>query len=189
MLVKPSWEVFSTDAALILIARARGQVCLPATIQLPLDALSAARQEGSRSPPIACSMNRGGTTAISFLALCASVTSSSSGVVESPAATRTLLVGSFEKRRKRSRLRNGHNCLERQRGAMGVATIRDTAYRVAQDLDRRLRDMLVVVRRTCLTEIFKFPRFFHSRLDIRSWLDSGKGAKLLKASIRASSSP
>ena len=36
---------------------------------------------------------------------------------------------------------------------MGVVTIADTADRMAEDLDRRLGDMLVIVRRTGLPEI------------------------------------
>lgn len=86
--------------------------------------------------------------------LCASVTSASSAsVVEPPPATRTLAVAPFHESRERGRLREGHDRLEGQRGAMGVVAIGNAADRMAEDLDRGLRDVLVIVRRTRLAKI------------------------------------
>ena len=41
---------------------------------------------------------------------------------------------------------------------MGVMPVRDSASGMAQDLDRGFGDVLVVVRRTRLAEVFQNPR-------------------------------
>ena len=68
---------------------------------------------------------------------------------------------------------------------MGVVAIRDAADRMAEDLDRRLGDMLVVVRRTGLPEILQLPGLVFTRFDVRPWLDAGEIAERLEAGVRA----
>src|SRR5688500_17656653 len=53
-----------------------------------------------------------------------------------------------------------------------------------QDLDRRLRHVLVVMGCTRLPEILELPRLFGTRLDVEFRLDSSQLAKLLKAGVR-----
>jgi hypothetical protein len=51
---------------------------------------------------------------------------------------------------------------------------------MAQDLDRRLRDVLVVVRRAGLLEILQLPGLVFSSLDVRPQLDSSEVAELFE---------
>ena len=69
-----------------------------------------------------------------MLPLRASVGSTASaGVGEPPPAARALAVTTSQDRRERTRLRQGHNRPEGQRGPMGGVAIRDPADRVAED--------------------------------------------------------
>ena len=108
----------------------------------------------------------------------------SAGVGEPPPAARALAVAPLEERRERGRLRQGHDRPERQRGAVGVVAVGDPADRVAEDLDRRLRDVLVVVRRAGLPQVLQLPRLLPAGLDVRPRLDAGQAAQRLEAGVR-----
>ena len=58
-------------------------------------------------------------------------------------------------------------------------TIGDSANRMTEDLDRRLRDVLVVVRRTRLSKILEHPGLVFAGFDVRLGLDAGEIAELL----------
>jgi hypothetical protein len=103
----------------------------------------------------------------------------SSSVGESSLATRTLAVASLEERRERRRLRRRHDCLEGQRGSVGVVAIGDAADRMAENLDRRLGNVLVVVGRARLAQILQLPRPLFTGFDVRSRLDAGEGRRAL----------
>src|SRR6516165_9107591 len=60
------------------------------------------------------------------------------GVGEWPPAAGALAVVPMDQGRERGRLREGHDRLERQRGAVGVVPVGDAPDRVAQDFHRRL---------------------------------------------------
>ena len=106
-------------------------------------------------------------------------------VGESPSAARTLAIETSDKRRKCGRLRKGHDRFERQRSTMGIVAISDSADGMAEDLDRRLGNVLVVVRRASLAEVLEHPRFVFVRLDICFGPDAGVVAKFPKSSVRA----
>jgi hypothetical protein len=57
-------------------------------------------------------------------------------VCEASPAARALAVKPFGQCRKRGGLRNCHDCLERERSAMGVVTKGDSSRGMAKDLDR-----------------------------------------------------
>src|SRR5262249_4306948 len=59
----------------------------------------------------------------------------------------------------------------------------DPADRVTEDLDRRLRDVLVVIRGTSLAKVLELPGFFRAGLHVRSRPNTREGAKLLKPGI------
>ena len=67
---------------------------------------------------------------------------------------------------------------------MSVVTVRNAADRVTQNLDARLRQILIIVRRTRLAEVLRFPGFVQPSLDIRPRLDAGEDAQLLEADPR-----
>src|SRR5438067_1368 len=71
---------------------------------------------------------------------------------------------------------------------MGVMAVRDPADRVAEDFDRRLREMLIVVCRARLAKILEFPRFFDAGLDIRLRSNAGESAQLVEAGVRTCAS-
>src|SRR5579885_2970031 len=71
---------------------------------------------------------------------------------------------------------------------MSVVTIRNAADRVTQNLDRRLRQILIVVRRKGLAEVLQFPRFVPPSLDIRPRLDASEDTQFLEARVRTRSS-
>src|SRR5438128_1875192 len=81
----------------------------------------------------------------------------SASVGEAPPTAGALTITPFEERRERRRLRQRHDRPERQRGAVGVVPVGDAADRVAQDLDRRLGDVLVVVGGARLAQILQLP--------------------------------
>ncbi len=56
-------------------------------------------------------------------------------VRKTPPTAWALAVEAFGQCRKRRRLRNCHNRLERQRSAMGVVTVGDSSYGMAKDFD------------------------------------------------------
>ena len=109
----------------------------------------------------------------------------SAGVGEPSPAARALAVAPSQERRERTRLRQGHDRPERQRGAVGVVAVRDPADRVAEDLDRRLGDVLVVVRRARLPQVLQLPGLLLAGLDVQPRLDAGEVAQRLEASVRA----
>ena len=71
---------------------------------------------------------------------------------------------------------------------MGIVAIRDSADRMAEDLDRRLGDVLVVVRCTSLAQILEHPGLIFVGLDICFGFDAGDVAKLPESSVRARTS-
>src|SRR5579885_3498292 len=97
-------------------------------------------------------------------------------VGEGSPAARALTVVAVDEGRKRGRLREGHDRLERLRGAMGVVAVGDAPDRVAQDFDGRLGQVLVVVRRARLPQVFQLPGLLHARLDVCPRPDAGEGA-------------
>ena len=118
--------------------------------------------------------------------LSASVSSTeSAGVGEPPPAARALAVPPRRIAENARRLRQGHDRPEGQRGPVGVVAIRDPADRMAQDLDRRLGDVLVIVRRAGLPQVLQLPRLLLARLDVQPRLDAGEAAQRLEASVRA----
>jgi transposase len=76
-----------------------------------------------------------------------------SGVDKWSPAAGALAVVPVDQRRERRRLRDGHDRLERQRRAVGVVPVGDAPDRVPQDLYRRLRQALIVVRRARLPQV------------------------------------
>src|SRR5262245_58361540 len=82
----------------------------------------------------------------------------SAGVGEPPPAAWALAVPPSQDRRERTRLRQGHDRPEGKRGAVGIVAIRDPADRMAQDLHRRLGDVLIIVRRAGLPQVLQLPR-------------------------------
>ena len=110
-----------------------------------------------------------------------------SGVGKWSAAARALTVVPVDQRGECGRLRDRHDRFERQRGAVGIVAVRDAADRVAQDFDRRLGQVLVVVCRTCFPKVLEFPRLLHPGFDVRPRLDAGQCAQFLEACVRARS--
>jgi hypothetical protein len=72
---------------------------------------------------------------------------------------------------------------------VGVVAIRDAADRMAQDLHRRLGDMLVIVCRAGLPQVLQLPGLLIAGLNIHPRLSSGEPAQRLEASIRARAAP
>ena len=99
-------------------------------------------------------------------------------VLESRPTTRTLTIVSFEKGGERGWLRNGHDRLECQRTAVRVMTIRHARDGVAEDLDGRFRQVLVVVRRTGLSQILEQPRRRLTGFCVQLGLDRRRGRKV-----------
>src|SRR5262249_58420637 len=97
-----------------------------------------------------------------------------SSISEAPPATRTLALMSVQQRGERGRLRDGHDCFERQRAAMRIVPIGDPADGMTQDLDGRLRQVLIVVCRTSLAEILELPGFLRAGLDVYPRFDAGE---------------
>jgi hypothetical protein len=67
--------------------------------------------------------------------------------------------------------------------------IRDSADRMAQNLYRRLGDVLVIVRRARLPQVLQVPELLLASLDVQPRLDAGQTAKRLEASVRACPTP
>src|SRR5262249_60685250 len=110
-----------------------------------------------------------------------------SGVGEGSPAARALAVVPVDQGRERGRLREGHDRLERQRGAVGVVAVGDAPDRVAQNLYRRLGQLLIVVRRARLAKVLQLPGLVHARLDVRPRPDAGESAQLLEVGVGARS--
>lgn len=66
---------------------------------------------------------------------------------------------------------------------MSVMPVGDAADRVAQNLDRRLRHVLVVVRRARFAQIFEHPCAFLPGLDVRLVPDAREVAKFPEATV------
>ena len=62
-------------------------------------------------------------------------------------------------------------------------TIGHTRDRVTEDLDGRFREVLVVIRSTCLAEIFEQPGSRLTRFRVQLGLDSSEFAELLKTLV------
>ena len=88
-------------------------------------------------------------------------------VGEPSTAAWALDVPTSQGRRKCTRLRLRHDRPEGKWGAVGVAAVRDPADRIAQDLDRRLRDVLVKVRRARLPQVLQLPGLLLTGLDVQ----------------------
>jgi hypothetical protein len=72
---------------------------------------------------------------------------------------------------------------------MGVVAIRDTADRMPQDLDRRLGDVLVIVRRASLPQILQLPRLLLAGLNVQPGLDACEATERLEANVRTRTTP
>src|SRR5271157_238667 len=72
---------------------------------------------------------------------------------------------------------------------MCVVAIGDSANRMAEDLNRRLRKVLIVVRGTSLAEVLEHPGLVFTILHVCLGHDAGQIAELPKSSVRARSSP
>src|SRR5262245_13545523 len=70
------------------------------------------------------------------------------------------------------------------RGAVGVGPVGAAADRVAEDLDRRLRDVLVEVRRARLAEVLQLSGRVITCLDARPRPGAGELAEPLEAGVR-----
>ena len=66
---------------------------------------------------------------------------------------------------------------------MGIVTIGHSASGMAKNLDRRLRDMLVVICRTGLAEVLEHPGVFFPRLNARLGFDTGKTAQCAESLV------
>jgi hypothetical protein len=69
------------------------------------------------------------------------------------------------------------------KGLGGAMSVCDAAHRTAENLDRRLGDMLVVVRRASLPAILQLPGFVRARLNARPSLDAREIAEFTEAAI------
>ena len=67
----------------------------------------------------------------------------SAPITEASPAAWALAITTSQDRRERTRLRQRHDFPEGQRGAEGIAAVRDPADRMAEGFDRRLWDVLV----------------------------------------------
>jgi hypothetical protein len=67
---------------------------------------------------------------------------------------------------------------------MRVVAIGDPADRLAEDLDRRLGDVLVVVRRAGLSQVLQLPGLLITGLGVQSRLDTSERAERLEAGDR-----
>src|SRR5262249_6838018 len=113
----------------------------------------------------------------------------SAGVGEPSPAARALTVATPQDRRERTRLRQRHDRPEGQWGAVGVVAIRDPAHRMAQDLDRRLGHVLVIVRRARLPQVLQLPQLLLAGLDVQPRLDAGEAAQRPEANVRTRPTP
>lgn len=84
-------------------------------------------------------------------------------------------------------LGNGHDCLEGQWGTVRIVSISDATHRMTQDLDRRLRHVLVVVGCTGLSEVLEFPWLLCTGLDVELRLDSSQVALVPRSGRSAAS--
>ena len=82
------------------------------------------------------------------------------------------------------RLRETEDRFECQRGSMGIVSVGDPSSRVAQDLNRRFRHMLVIVGRARFSQIFQDPRTFRSRFDISLMRDASQSAEFAESIVR-----
>ena len=105
------------------------------------------------------------------------------GVRKSSAAARAFFVVPFDQCCKGGGLRNGHDRFESQWGAIRIVAVRDAADRMAEYLDRRLRDVLVIVRGTSFSKIFECPGHLFPGFDICLGLDAGQIAELLEPEV------
>jgi hypothetical protein len=60
---------------------------------------------------------------------------------------------------------------------------------MAEDLDRRLREMFVVVGRTRFAEVLEQPGIFFAGLDVCLGLDAGDFAELAETEVRPAGGP
>ena len=112
-----------------------------------------------------------------------SASTSSARVGKPPPAARAFAIASLEERRERGRLWERHDRLERQWRAVRVVAVGDAADRMAEDLDRRLRHVLVIIRRTRLAEGLQLPGLVLTRFDICPGLDPGEAVEPLGAGV------
>ncbi len=63
----------------------------------------------------------------------------------------------FDECKECRRLWNGHDCSKGQWIAMSVMTVRDSTDGMAENLDRRLRNVFVIVGGARLAEILQVP--------------------------------
>ena len=108
----------------------------------------------------------------------------SAGVGVSTAAARAPAAASPHQGLKRRRLRLRHDRPEGQRRPVGFVAVGDPADRVPEDLHRRLRRVLVVVRRAGLAEVLELPRLLSASLDVQPRLDPRELEERLKPGVR-----
>lgn len=100
-------------------------------------------------------------------------------------AARAFTVDATQQGFEGERLGQRHDRLEREWIAMSVMSIRHSANRMAEDLNRRLGQVSVVVCRAGLAQISEDPKPFRSRFGILLRLDPGQVAKKLELAIGA----
>ncbi len=71
---------------------------------------------------------------------------------------------------------------------MCIVAVGDSADRMTEDLDRRLRNVLVIIRCTSLAEILENLGLWLVGLQIEPWFDTGQLTEFLKLNIRTSPS-
>lgn len=83
----------------------------------------------------------------------------------------------FDECKECRRLWNGHDCSNGQWIAMSVMTVRDSTDGMAENLDRRLRNVFVIAGRACLAEILQVPWHLLPRFDIQFRTNASELAK------------
>ena len=95
----------------------------------------------------------------------------------------------FDKSEKRRRLRDSHDGSKGQWIAMSVMTIGDSADSMAENLDRRFRNMFVIVGRTSLAEILQVPWHLLTSHNIQPGANTGQLTKQNKRCIGTRAAP
>jgi hypothetical protein len=89
----------------------------------------------------------------------------------------------FDECKECRRLWNGHDRSKGQWIAMSVMTVRDSTDGMAENLDRRLRNVFVLVGRARLAEILQVPWHLLPRFDVQFRTNASELAKSDKRGI------
>ena len=116
----------------------------------------------------------------------ASTSSARVGKTASGKGNRAFAIASLEERRERGRLWERATIALNASGgvqARSGSSEGDAADRMAEDLDRRLRHVLVIIRRTRLAEGLQLPGLVLTRFDICPGVDPGEAVEPLGAGV------